>query len=73
MKPPRLTVGRQPANHEDLMIRSSLLLFALTVALGAAAGTTTGAPAMASAVPRNVIVETDMDASDAMALLRGSP
>ena len=64
-----MTVGRQPANHRDLMIRSSLLLFALTVAFGAAAGTTTGAPATASAVPRNVIVETDMDASDAMALL----
>ena len=51
------------------MIRSSLLLLALTVAVGAAAGTTTGAPATASAVPRNVIVETDMDVSDAMALL----
>jgi pyrimidine-specific ribonucleoside hydrolase len=51
------------------MIRSSLLLFALAVAFGAAAGNTTGAPATASAAPRNVIVETDMDASDAMALL----
>jgi inosine-uridine nucleoside N-ribohydrolase len=47
------------------MIRSSLLLFALAVAFGAAAGNTTGAPA----TPRNVIVETDMDASDAMAHL----
>ena len=63
-----MTVGRQPANHRDMMIRSSLLLFAVTVAFGAAAGTTTGAPATASG-PRNVIVETDMDASDAMALL----
>ena len=51
------------------MIRSSLLLFALAVAFCAAAGNTTGAPATASAAPRNVIVETDMDASDAMALL----
>jgi len=51
------------------MIRPSLLLFALAVAFGAAAGNTTGAPATASAAPRNVIVETDMSASDAMALL----
>ena len=51
------------------MIRSSLLLFALAVAFGATAGNTTGAPATASAVPRNVIVETDMSPSDAMALL----
>jgi inosine-uridine nucleoside N-ribohydrolase len=51
------------------MIRSSLLLFALAVAFGAAAANTTEAPATASAAPRNVIVETDMDASDAMALL----
>jgi inosine-uridine nucleoside N-ribohydrolase len=43
-------------------------LFAL-IAFGAAAGTATGAPSAASAVPRNVIVETDMDASDAMAVL----
>ena len=57
------------ALHNDLMIRSSLLLFALAVAFGAAAANTTGAPATASAAPRNVIVETDMDASDAMALL----
>jgi inosine-uridine nucleoside N-ribohydrolase len=35
----------------------------------AVATTTTGAPAEADAVPRNVIVETDMDISDAMALL----
>ena len=64
-----MTVGRKLANHRDLMIRSSLALFALAVAFGAAAGTTTGAPATAGAAPRNVIVETDMDASDAMALL----
>jgi inosine-uridine nucleoside N-ribohydrolase len=51
------------------MIRSSLLLFVLAVAFGAAAGNATGAPATLSAAPRNVIVETDMDASDAMALL----
>jgi inosine-uridine nucleoside N-ribohydrolase len=51
------------------MIRSSLLLFALAVTFGASAGNTIGAPATASAAPRNVIVETDMDASDAMALL----
>jgi pyrimidine-specific ribonucleoside hydrolase len=51
------------------MIRSSLLLFALAVTFGASAGNTIGAPDTASAAPRNVIVETDMDASDAMALL----
>lgn len=65
----RMTVGRRPTSPRDLLIRSSLLLFALAVAFGAAAGTTTGAPSAASAVPRTVIVETDMDASDAMALL----
>ena len=63
-----MTVGRRPTSPRDLLV-SSLLLFAVAVAFGAAAGTTTGAPATASAVPRNVIVETDMDASDAMALL----
>ncbi len=47
----------------------------VALAVQAAAGATamatsaSGAPATASAVPRNVIVETDMDASDAMALL----
>jgi len=51
------------------MIRSSLLLFALAVTFGASAVNTIGAPDTASAAPRNVIVETDMDASDAMALL----
>lgn len=65
----RMTVGRRPTSPRDLLVRSSLLLFAVAVAVGAAAGTTAGAPSAASAVPRNVIVETDMDASDAMALL----
>jgi inosine-uridine nucleoside N-ribohydrolase len=51
------------------MIRSSLLLFALAVAVGTAAGNTTGVPATASAAPRNVIVETDMSSSDVTALL----
>jgi inosine-uridine nucleoside N-ribohydrolase len=47
----------------------------VALAVQAAAGATamatsaSGAPATASAVPRNVIVETDMDVSDAMALL----
>jgi hypothetical protein len=49
--------GRVRPSHTDPMIRSSLLLFALAVALGAAAGNTTGAPATASAAPRNVIVD----------------
>jgi inosine-uridine nucleoside N-ribohydrolase len=46
-------------------------LFVAQAAAGATAMATSasGAPATASAVPRNVIVETDMDVSDAMALL----